>query len=322
MGLERNAGISPDVEKLEMVGADKSGEPVRKCAIVTCCSDNWLPFAAVALLGAKQNTSHCPDLIVVTASDARPQYLRHFAEFCQLHNLAVQLLKMNVNDLAGLDSGALHYSTLFRLALDRALDDSYDRVLYLDADILVLASIDHLFSCDLHGFAAAAVPDIGITLLNTGLRSRVLEATGHAGGENYFNAGVLLMDWKVFVKRGILSNALQRLASQKYPLADQDALNVVLRGDWLVLPYEFNVTSAVAELWNVRPVIRHFTAEKPWSRLYRSKDAAYRRHYKSLLPADGDIRMIEPARLFELAAFRFKRFVKTLKRRKAAGFGP
>jgi lipopolysaccharide biosynthesis glycosyltransferase len=95
-----------------------------------------------------------------------------------------------------------------------------ERVLYLDADMLVRRSLEELWSTDLEGASIGAVADIALPM-------------GHEGVPRgrYFNAGMLLID----VARARMH--LPKLEARAHELKDsrlldQDALNVHFAGDW------------------------------------------------------------------------------------------
>ena len=102
------------------------------------------------------------------------------------------------------------------------------RVLYLDADVLVRKDLRELWNTDLCGRPLAAAPDVGCPL-------------GHSGvprGE-YFNAGVLLID--LAKTRSTLPGLEARcrgMADSKF--REQDVLNVHFRTDWVALPLGWN----------------------------------------------------------------------------------
>jgi lipopolysaccharide biosynthesis glycosyltransferase len=148
----------------------------------------------------------------------------------------------------------------------------YDRALYLDPDIIVAGSIAPLWNTDLEGCTLAAVPIPGST--RPALH-------GMPEGSLYFNAGVLLFDLKAWRAHDYRAICLKYLNEnpEKAIDSDQDILNICLAGDWLPLPFRWNVISAFYFPWHdlqlppaqVETVRReaqiiHFNGgTKPWS---------------------------------------------------------
>ncbi|KAI0366202.1 glycosyl transferase [Pilatotrama ljubarskyi] len=103
-----------------------------------------------------------------------------------------------------------------------------ERVLYLDADVLVRGDLQDLWHTDLKGKPLAAAVDVGFPM-------------GHEGVKRapYFNAGVLLMDLTTIRKD---FRRLRALAAGKKDtkMLDQDALNAHFANSWLPLGLRWN----------------------------------------------------------------------------------
>ncbi|KAK7685779.1 hypothetical protein QCA50_011125 [Cerrena zonata] len=103
-----------------------------------------------------------------------------------------------------------------------------ERVLYLDADILVRGNLRELWDIDLQGKHLAAAPDVGYPM-----------GPDSVSKSPYFNAGVLLID---LTQTRLSFPELCRLASdmQRTKYLDQDVLNTHFCGKWLPLSLEWN----------------------------------------------------------------------------------
>ncbi|RDX52962.1 glycosyl transferase [Lentinus brumalis] len=105
-----------------------------------------------------------------------------------------------------------------------------ERVLYIDADVLVCGDLRVLWDTDMGGKPLAAAPDVGLP-------------NGHDadGLRNipYFNAGVLLMDLAhIRAGQSALHVLVGKLKDSSHK--DQDVLNVHFKGDWLALSLKWN----------------------------------------------------------------------------------
>lgn len=167
--------------------------------------------------------------------------------------------------------------TFFRLLLPELLPD-VERVLYLDADLLVRRSLTPLYDMPLDGHPVAAVMDAWPD--KDCRRIGIPEAWG------YFNAGVLLMDLRACRAAGVAELALEHLARHRNTperclYADQDGLNAGVQGAWLHLPETWNFYMCYADRDPARlppdlyqqlragPAIVHFAArKKPWLRVF------------------------------------------------------
>lgn len=125
----------------------------------------------------------------------------------------------------------------FRLALAEVLPDQ-DRVIYLDADTLVRASLRPLWEIDLGQRAVGAVKDAGFPWMATGIDWR---RHGLRPENPYFNAGVLLISLEHWRLRDVGPEAFELLRHNDFRFGDQCALNVALQHDWLPLPPTWNM---------------------------------------------------------------------------------
>ncbi|TRM63935.1 glycosyltransferase family 8 protein [Schizophyllum amplum] len=162
-----------------------------------------------------------------------------------------------------------------------------ERVLYLDADVLVMGDLVPLWTTDLKGKALGAAADVGHPKGHASLDEQV---------SRYFNAGVLLMD--LAKMRGSIDDLL-RLArsSLSSSYKDQDCLNAHFADDWTELSLKYNAQGvgtyadiiteerSILDLASMSdPVIVHFTGPvhpplvavlNPWVQPYTAKPWGY-----------------------------------------------
>lgn len=180
----------------------------------------------------------------------------------------------------------------FRLLLPRVLPD-VARVLYLDADLLILRPLRSLWEQDLAGRCLAAVTN---PLLGAD-RRRVRADLGLPHPERYFNSGVMLMDLDVLRQTGLMLEA-ERIARARVvptPWADQEPLNAALWAHRLDLHPRWNVMNPCFDLparhlpWPLEqvreartdPAIVHFIGPyKPWH--YRLRHRYATRYFEHL----------------------------------------
>jgi lipopolysaccharide biosynthesis glycosyltransferase len=177
----------------------------------------------------------------------------------------------------------------YRVFLPELLPD-VDRVLYLDADTLVVDRLDALWSEPLEGSYVAAVPNV--------LESQHAAHPSELGlppTQPYFNRGVLLFNLAAMRADGCTDRIVAYARNQTLRWPDQDALNVVLGARCRSLAPRWNCMNSVfllpeaealfgadaARLARDNPAIVHFEGPvlaKPWH--YLSKHP-YRWAYAS-----------------------------------------
>ncbi|MER0122266.1 glycosyltransferase family 8 protein [Streptococcus sp. ZJ93] len=138
-----------------------------------------------------------------------------------------------------------------------------DKVLYLDADLVVTGSLKALYDTDISQVAVAAVPDTLVKYLQH---------------KKEFNAGVLLIHSKKWRELKVLEKALHMHADSQISLpdADQSVLNLLFKDNWLELPIQYNyqvagyhVALRSSVITSQLPLIVHYTTSmKPWKKNY------------------------------------------------------
>lgn len=199
----------------------------------------------------------------------------------------------------GMDTGRFRSTILARLLMGSLLPETVTKLLYIDADTVVLRPIHKLYALPLgeHIGAMAAEP----TIYPEVKRFLGLEET-----EPYFNSGVFLVNLSRWREEKLEEDCFSyyNRVGGRLPFADQDILNAVLRGRILRLPQRFNFfsnyyyfrystlcgmacwygESETRESFFVakhHPVIAHFAGvERPWIRGNRNH---YRRAYRLYL---------------------------------------
>ena len=157
--------------------------------------------------------------------------------------------------------------------------------MFLDSDVLALADVSPLLQFDLKGQALGAVPEVKMAPGRGILTDRHRRKLGIASSSDYFNAGVLLFDWKKTLATDMLGKARTLLLSGKhFEFLDQDALNLVYESQWLALPLKWNIEQSAACYLNVEPVLRHFNhAAKPWDWSHIMAYAPHHQYYVDAL---------------------------------------
>lgn len=176
-------------------------------------------------------------------------------------------------------------SRYLRLSLPSLLPSDVDRVIYIDADTLVLSDLSPLFGSDIAGKALLAVRDYRIPFVAAPLGLKNHRDLKISADAPYFNSGVMLMSLEVWRRRDIEKRTLNYCVKMwpSMTLHDQEALNAVLHDEWSELDLGWNQQSVLfrpqaipesdfkrmclgrAANLRANPAIVHFTGgSKPW----------------------------------------------------------
>ena len=208
-----------------------------------------------------------------------------------------------------MNTGEFDITVLARLFAPSHLPDEIQRYLYLDADTVVLSSVEGLYETDLaaEGAICAMVPEPTIyeqTRQSIGLREEM----------PYFNSGMMLVDRKKWEEDGITGKCIdyyRGLGGRGLAFPDQDIINHVLAGrirtvwqgynffsNYYYQSYDSLCTRAAwyadrmsredYEAAAKRPAVVHFAgAERPWIRGNRNPYRSEYRRYLAETPWNG-----------------------------------
>ncbi|MEK9180196.1 MAG: glycosyltransferase family 8 protein [Patescibacteria group bacterium] len=148
------------------------------------------------------------------------------------------------------------------------------RVIDIDVDVIVRGDIAEVLNIDLEGRVLGAIPDCEQEKRQTHLK-RLREDINWPVAQElpaYFNAGVVLVDLELWRKSGTEEKLLRLLREHQGKLRyhEQDALNLVLAGDYKELGMKYNfIAAAIPERAyseeEPNPLIVHFAGGgKPW----------------------------------------------------------
>ena len=159
--------------------------------------------------------------------------------------------------------------TYARLALPQMVNE--DRVLYVDADMVIQSDWESIWKTELESAVIAASTDVITKTL--GGEHLNLEKFNMDAATPYFQAGFLLMDlnkWRDFcVSEKVIRYLRENPEHSRH--WDQSALNVVLYKRWKMLPNEWNTPAWWADQGTEgctidAPVLHFVGPAKPWIR--------------------------------------------------------
>ena len=156
-------------------------------------------------------------------------------------------------------------STYFRLFLPN-LYPQYDKVLYLDSDLVVLDDVAKLYNINIKNCLVGAATEETVSLTPE-LRDYAERVIGVSYYKHYFNAGVLIMNLKELREFGFQEKFLYLLEKNIYSVAqDQDYLNRMCKGRVKYINPMWNKSPIPRKNINVNSIkLIHYTlARKPW----------------------------------------------------------
>ena len=205
----------------------------KEIPIFFAVDDGYSPFLAVAIQSLIDNASaEYTYLIKILNTDISEENKRKIGKY-ERENVDIEFVDLNyyIQKVKDKLYTRDYYSktTYFRLFLPN-LYPQYDKVLYLDSDIVILDDIAKLYNTDMGDNLVAAAPDDVIQTMPV-FQDYVEKVVGVADFRRYFNAGILLMNLHELRRFKFQEKFVYLLDKIKFAVAqDQDYLNRLCKG--------------------------------------------------------------------------------------------
>ncbi len=235
--------------------AVKKNSKMPTCPVVMASNETFTPHMASLIVSILENSSdkYLYDFIIL-GDNIKKITKNIIIEMTEAYsNSKIQFLDLDYE----YDDATVHMhfskATFFRLSIDKLLPD-YDKVIYLDCDMIVLGDISKLFEIDIKDKVLAATHDyIMSSFCETKLKS--LESTGSLDAKKYlidylgmtenwnqyFQAGAILFNVKKLRDLNLSSVFEEELRKRPYWFVDQDLLNKYFNSDTMILDLKWNI---------------------------------------------------------------------------------
>lgn len=275
--------------ELKMLPIDSDRRPVIP---VVLASDNaYVPMLTTTVFSALSNasTAYRYDVVVLHRGITGENQHQMRSFFSRFGNAELRFCDATdaIADF-NLTTNNPHISveTYYRFLIQKLLP-FYDKVLYLDSDLIVKGDIAELFETDLGDNLLGAVRDIdfaGNVNMKRGARRAYAEnVLGMGEPFDYFQAGVLLLNTRALRSLHTIGEWLGLASDERYIYNDQDVLNACCEGRVTFLPWEWNVmidcAGRIGSVFSLAPavffdafldsrgrekIVHYAGFEKPW----------------------------------------------------------
>lgn len=237
--------------------------------------EKYAPYLCTTIVSILENTARTCAIYILDGGilpDTRLQIQETAQRYPHLH--VIEFIGIDKEKFAKFPD-VMHFSlNMYFRYLIPELKPELNKALYIDSDMIVTSDIGELYDCDLHSKPLAAVPyrDERPDLAHK-RSSNEHEELGLSKDHLYFNSGLLILDCQQFRARNWVSKLLditEKYAKVlKYP--DQDALNILVDGNYYVLDDKWNAVVDINLVYEVLPdtlpAVLHFTGgsnTRPW----------------------------------------------------------
>ena len=229
--------------------------------------DNYIPYLDVAIASLIENADRSYQYRIVVFHTGlktentekikrreQPGFLIDFTDISR----DVESIKARLKNV-------YHFSvvTYYRLFI-ASLFPQYDKVLYLDCDLVVLGDVSKLYHVELGDNILGAAPEQFVQ--NTKEFRLYAETALGVDPDTYVNAGVLLMNLKEFRKHGIEHAFTELITAYDFDLLDPDQayLNYLCHGKIHVLPNGWNKEPMPLACEGEKNIVHYALYKKPW----------------------------------------------------------
>ena len=222
--------------------------------VVFASDNNYVTILAVALQSLVDNSSENNNYDICVLSDGIQDNNKDILRSVVGDKDNISLRFVEVAHLLDKQNFKINNKQLSRATFIRLLTlnifSKYSKIVYLDCDIVLKKDVAKLFSVDIGNAYIGGVPDAHIKEVcryRKSMGEYLSKVIGIEDANNYFNAGVLILNIEELSKEYTTDRLLELATSRKWNWEDQDVLNFISQGHVHYLDLNWDV------LWSECP---------------------------------------------------------------------
>lgn len=229
--------------------------------------NGYIPFLGVALSSLIENTSkenkYAIKVLYTSVTEENKARIKKYEK----ENISIEFVDLNkqLEDIKEKLYTRNYFSntTYYRLFIPE-LYPEYDKAVYIDSDTVCLSDIAELYNTDMGDNLIAAVSD-GVVQTIKPFQDYVERVVGVADYNNYFNAGVIVMNLKELREYKFEEKFIYMLGKIRFEVAqDQDYLNRLCKGRVKILDFSWNRMPIMGKRDGEINLIHYNLGAKPW----------------------------------------------------------
>lgn len=223
----------------------------KQVVLTIACDKTFVPYTSVLLqsIGEHANDEYFYDIILMHKDIPEDDQLKLSSIFSSKRNVSLRFADVSKNFESHLNlhiDRHLSLETYFRFMILDIMPE-YDKVLYLDCDMIVNRDIAELYFTDIGDKAIAATRDYDfIASYQEPERKKmydekIMKYINLSDVEDYFQAGVILFNMKKISEMYTVEDLFDKASSRSWYYHDQDVLNSLFAGNVYYLEPCWNV---------------------------------------------------------------------------------
>lgn len=239
----------------------------KEIPIFFATDDNYIPYLDVALRSLIDNASRKYNYVINILNTGITNENQEMIKRMEDGNF--KIIFRDISDKVGAIKNKLknvyHFSmvTWYRLFI-QSLFPEYDKVLYLDCDIVVLSDISKLYNIQIgNNLLGAARCHI---VSDDEIFGEYAEKFCGVPRQNYLQAGILIMNLKEFRKSDVENKFAYLINNYNFDVIDPDQgyLNAMCNGRVKIIPNGWNKEAINAPLEGNLNIVHYALYKKPW----------------------------------------------------------
>ncbi len=243
--------------------------------------DDLVDILATSMASVCYNTKSFIEFYILDCGicDFNKKLLENMNE--KFNNFSIKFIPINLTQFAGLRGwGSGNFVDCYSRLLIPDLKLNYDKVIYLDTDMIALDDIKKLYDIELEDYPYAATPELGC---NDYIFNNCINNLGIDKKHIYPSAGMLVLNLKK-IKSSEKLIKICREYNDKLIVFNEEIFSIAFGcNNYKKLDLRFNMADRISNIKNVNApeitdeyvenefkhiVLQHLTPTKPWKFLY------------------------------------------------------
>lgn len=240
---------------------------IKEIPIFFSTDDNYIPYldVAIASLIANASKDYNYRITVLNTGLCAENVAKVKLNECEGFSIDFVDISERVEDIKSHFKNVYHFSIVsyYRLFI-ASLFPQYDKIVYLDCDLVVLGDISKLYNTPLEDKILAAAPEQYIR--STVEFRRYAKICIGVSPEEYINSGVLVINLKEFRNNRIEEKFTELITKYNFDLLDPDQayLNYLCKNKIYMLQNGWNKEPTTAICEGDKNIVHYALYKKPW----------------------------------------------------------
>lgn len=251
----------------KMLNSNNVESDKKEIPIFFSTDNNYVPFLDVTIRSLIANASKDYKYHIVVLNTGLDTEKTDKIKAMENENFRIEFADISyaIKDIRDKLPNEQHFglATWYRLFI-QSLFPEYDKILYLDCDIVVLGDISELYNTDLEDNYIAGV--IENWILHSPVFSYYTREAVGIESKEYINAGIMVIDLKKFRENEIEQKFVKLINTYNFDVIDPDQsyINYLCHGKIKYLPFEWNRTPLENVTCENPKIVHYALGAKPW----------------------------------------------------------